>query len=473
MMARAAAAPPSAPSAATACGMPARSVSILRLTPITPVEATSTCSTSQPTRGRRQLRHLPRVGHALRAGAGVGAAAVGDDGARASRRWRRGDPAQTSTGAAFARFEREHAGRACAGASLTMSDEVGLAAGLDAAVQAAGAEAGRRGDAARDRRAIVSHGERSPSPRAVRAELRDARRVRAIAGPGRWRTGRSCGTAGTNGSRARSSRAPRCAARSRTRAARRTPGRARTRTGASKPSRRARRPSSSTMRWPRPSWRASRLTTSERTSATAPTAARARRSRRCDRRPPTATATTKRAHARAARRACAAAGGLLRGAPRSARAAPARRRRRPRASVIAGGGRSTTAADAPAPLPGPLSTTTRIVTLSPRPSILDLTDANAPSRMPTASSISASDTVSGGSIRTTRSAVRFTSRPAFSAASTTGCASTASSSPRIRPAPRTRGDHRVLALQRRAAAARTARPIVAMCGAERVSCSST
>ena len=42
MIARAAAAPPSAASAVTACGMPARILSILRLTPMTPVDATRT-----------------------------------------------------------------------------------------------------------------------------------------------------------------------------------------------------------------------------------------------------------------------------------------------------------------------------------------------------------------------------------------------------------------------------------------------
>ena len=46
-------------------------------------------------------------------------------------------------------------------------------------------------------------------------------------------------------------------------------------------------------------------------------------------------------------------------------------------------------------------------------------------------------TVSGGSMRTTVSAVRFTSSPPFRAASTTGAASTVSCSPRIKPAPRT------------------------------------
>src|SRR5688572_7980284 len=64
-------------------------------------------------------------------------------------------------------------------------------------------------------------------------------------------------------------------------------------------------------------------------------------------------------------------------------------------------------------------------------------DASAPSRIEAASSISAAVTISGGSIRTTFSAVRLTNNPLFSAAATTGCASTASSSPRINPAPRT------------------------------------
>ena len=49
MMPRAAAAPPDSLSAAAACGMPVRSLSIFRLTPITPVDSTSTCDTSQPT----------------------------------------------------------------------------------------------------------------------------------------------------------------------------------------------------------------------------------------------------------------------------------------------------------------------------------------------------------------------------------------------------------------------------------------
>ncbi len=49
MIARAAAAPPSADNAAAACGMPARNRSILRLTPITPVDATSVSCVVHPT----------------------------------------------------------------------------------------------------------------------------------------------------------------------------------------------------------------------------------------------------------------------------------------------------------------------------------------------------------------------------------------------------------------------------------------
>ena len=50
MMARAAAAPWSAPSAPNAAGSAARILSIESATPMTPVEATSTCSAGQPTR---------------------------------------------------------------------------------------------------------------------------------------------------------------------------------------------------------------------------------------------------------------------------------------------------------------------------------------------------------------------------------------------------------------------------------------
>ena len=148
--------------------------------------------------------------------------------------------------------------------------QIRLAVGLDAAVQPAGAESGRRGDAALDRACAGStwtgsrHGRRTL---ACRFAVRVSTRCRSSSEHDA-RTGRSCGTAGSDCSRARSSPAPRCAARSRSRGARRTPDRARTRTDRVKPSRRARAARSSTMRTPRPSVARFGLTTSERTSAT-------------------------------------------------------------------------------------------------------------------------------------------------------------------------------------------------------------
>ena len=65
------------------------------------------------------------------------------------------------------------------------------------------------------------------------------------------------------------------------------------------------------------------------------------------------------------------------------------------------------------------------------------TAPSAASSRSSASSTSASVMTSGGSSRTTVSAVRFTMTPRSSAAGTTGAASRVSSRPHIRPAPRT------------------------------------
>ena len=147
---------------------------------------------------------------------------------------------------------------------------------------------------------------------------------------GRSRTGRSCGTAGTRCSRARSSRAPRCAARSRSRGGRRTPDRARTRTGGrSRRDGRARpglRPSARRGRWRR----ASRPTTSERTSATAGDSG-ASSAQPTMRSPDDEVRPRRRneARERRARRACAGAGGPPRDGPQSAHAARAHQPRPP------------------------------------------------------------------------------------------------------------------------------------------------
>ena len=149
MIARAAAAPPSAASAFTACGMPARILSILRLTPITPVEATSTWSSGQPTVAAVSLRHFVRIGHALRARARVGAAAVGDDRFRAAAARREVVLAEIDR-RRLREIDREHAG----GGRRSVADDqrqIRLAAGLDSAVEPAGAKTGRRGHAALDR----------------------------------------------------------------------------------------------------------------------------------------------------------------------------------------------------------------------------------------------------------------------------------------------------------------------------------
>ncbi len=156
-----------------------------------------------------------------------------------------------------------------AGASLTISERSGLPLALMPQCSPLARKPDGRGDAALNR-PHVSHGaERCARP--LRLNLRRGAFVERPSSDrdrGRSRTDRSCGTTGTSCNRGRSFRAPTCAARSRSRAARRTPDRARTRTGAAKPSRRARVASASTICSPRPMRRASRLTTSERTSAT-------------------------------------------------------------------------------------------------------------------------------------------------------------------------------------------------------------
>ena len=84
MMARAASAPPSRETRGAASAIPARSFAIGRRTPMTPVEATTTSSARQPTARATSSARLARVGEPRLAGAGVGAAGVDDDRARAA-----------------------------------------------------------------------------------------------------------------------------------------------------------------------------------------------------------------------------------------------------------------------------------------------------------------------------------------------------------------------------------------------------
>ena len=473
MIARAAAAPPSAASAATACGIPARIASILRLTPITPVDATSTCSSLQPTALGGELRHLLRVGHALRAGAGVGAAAVGHDRLRAAAARRQVILAEIDR-RGLGEVHREHAG----GGRRRVADdqrEVRLAAGLDAAVQPAGAEAGRRGDAALDR-PHVRHGRGGAH---VRSDVRrrrfdDACRTsdRARSTIAYWPQLRNSGhelqscaifsgtqVCGTIEKPRRTKNAGSCAnAHRRGEAVTARPRRQRPR-----PS--ARRGHGAALRG---------STTSERTSATV-----------CDSGASSAQPTMRSPAAEVdgddeARRVDgqlverrAAAGGPLRDAPRSARAAPAHRPAIAARKAICGCAAFNARPDGARRFrPGPLSTTTRIVifTLSPLPP----TPIEARRReCAIASSISAAVTVSGGSMRTTRSAVRLTSNPAFSAASTTGPRRPPARGRASSPAPRTAVIDLVLAAAARAASARTARPSSLMCGRRARSSSSS
>ena len=81
MMARAASLPPSRVIAAAAARMPVTTRSIFSVTPMTPVVATSTCSGGQPTAPAVSSAIRRACVESLRAGAGVGAAAVDDDGA--------------------------------------------------------------------------------------------------------------------------------------------------------------------------------------------------------------------------------------------------------------------------------------------------------------------------------------------------------------------------------------------------------
>ena len=151
MIARAAAAPPSAASAFTACGMPARIASILRLTPMTPVDATRTCSSLQPTAAAVSCAisrasaspcgPVQALAQPLLVTMACARAVARGEVILAERQRRR-----------LREVDREDAG----GGRRRVADdqrEIRLAAGLDAAVQPAGAKAGRRGDAALDRRA--------------------------------------------------------------------------------------------------------------------------------------------------------------------------------------------------------------------------------------------------------------------------------------------------------------------------------
>ena len=161
----------------------------------------------------RQRRHLARIVQALRTRAGIGAAAVGDDGAgRPARGGQVGLRHQHRRRLRQVQREQGGRGRRCVAGQ---EREVGLAAGLDAAVQAGRPEAARRGDAA-------GHDPETRGHRGVtRAPAAAGRGV-----TGRRRAGRSCGTAGSPGSRRGSSRAPSGGARLRSRDARRSRGRA-------------------------------------------------------------------------------------------------------------------------------------------------------------------------------------------------------------------------------------------------------
>ena len=235
--------------------------SILRLTPITPVDATSTWSSRQPIAVAGELRHLLRIDHALRTSAGVGAAAIGHDRARA---------AVARSQVILAEIQRrrlgeiygEHTRRA----RRRIADdqgEVGLAARLDAAMQAAGPESGWRGHAAINR-PEVDIGRRRPF--SGRSSEFDERSTFEISSTTAY--DRNCGTAGTDAvvrdffghPGVRHDRE--AAAHEERRIVRECaqPGVAVARARAAR---------SSTIRRPSPRRRTSRLTTSERTSATA------------------------------------------------------------------------------------------------------------------------------------------------------------------------------------------------------------
>ncbi len=169
MMAIAASAPPSGESAAAARGMPSRRAGIFRLTPMTPVEATSTSSAEQPSAAAVRAAISCASAMPWRAGAGIGAAAVGDDRPRPPAR--RGQVGLRQEHRRrlrqVGREDRRRHGRRVA----HDEGQVVPAARLDAAVQAGGAKAARRGDAAFDDADRVRHGAlydragRPPRPR--------------------------------------------------------------------------------------------------------------------------------------------------------------------------------------------------------------------------------------------------------------------------------------------------------------------
>ena len=208
------------------------------------------------------------------------------------------------------------------------------------------------------------------------------------------RTGRSCGTAGTSGSRARSSPAPRCAARSRSPSRTKKRGSCANAHRRANPSRRARRPSSSTMRWPRPAL--ARLAADDERAHLGHRRRQRRQFGAADDAVAAAMAARRRTAARdrSARRASAAAGGLPRDARQSARAGPARRRPPPRAASIAGAARSRPRRPSSDRRPAARSVVHDNSHRHAFTSTVDLstvTAASAPSRIAMASSISAAD----------------------------------------------------------------------------------
>ncbi len=132
--------PPAVERPAAASSMPGSTASIGSGTPIVPVSATATLSVSRSSASRRPLAHAEGVGIALLAGLGVGVAAVDDGGADvAAIDPLAADPDRRRGGGVAGQQQ----GRDDPGLVADDEADVGLAAALEAAVGAAGAEAGR------------------------------------------------------------------------------------------------------------------------------------------------------------------------------------------------------------------------------------------------------------------------------------------------------------------------------------------
>ena len=78
--------------------------------PMSPVEQTSTSSARSPSSAATSAHMRSASARPGVAGGGVGVAAVEDDGRGRARRWRRGGPRLTCTGAAVARLAVNTAG---------------------------------------------------------------------------------------------------------------------------------------------------------------------------------------------------------------------------------------------------------------------------------------------------------------------------------------------------------------------------